>query len=143
VRPVSHASVECQWNNEEKAFVENVEAAGVARREELDAAHRCGVPGSVKLRVRVEEGVIRLWPGSRIDDLSKLRAGLTFVAIQKRSELGRTCHRRREADRFEVGRQRAQAREIERQEIARLVEAIACSSSMMTVRSSQHRDATA
>ena len=101
-----------------------------------------GVPGSVKLRVRVEEGVIRLWPGSRIDDLSKLRAGLAFVAIQKRSELGRTCHRRREANRFEVGRQRAQAREIERQEIARLVEAIACSSSMMTVRSSQHRDAT-
>ena len=141
MRPVSHASVECQWNNEEKAFVENVEAAGVARREERRIA--CGVPGSVKLRVRVEEGVIRLWPGSRIDDLSKLRAGLTFVAIQKRSELGRTCHRRREADRFEVGRQRAQAREIERQEIARLVEAIACSSSMMTVRSSQHRDATA
>ena len=137
MRPVSHASVECQWNNEEKAFVENVEAAGVARGEELDAAHSMR---SVRLS---EAPRFRLWPCSRIDDLSKLRAGLAFVANQKRSELGRTCHRRREADRFEVGRQRAQAREIERQEIARLVEAIACSSSMMTVRSSQHRDATA
>jgi hypothetical protein len=132
-----------QWNNEEKVSSSSLRPAlsrGVKNSMQRVAR---GVPGPGKLRVRVEDGAIRLWLGSGIDDLSKLRAGLAFVANQKRGKLGRTCHRRREADRFQVGRQRAQAREIERQEIAHWSRPSRAARRLMTVRSARHRDATA
>ena len=57
-------------------------------------------------------------PASTIS--ASARARLSLVADQEGGQLGRPRHRRRQANRREVGRQRAQPREIEREEIAAL-----------------------
>ena len=59
-------------------------------------ARRMPRPG--KVSVRVKDGGMRLWPGSGLDDLGKARAPLSLVDDQEGG------HRRRQANRREVGR---------------------------------------
>jgi hypothetical protein len=65
-------------------------------------ARRMPRPG--KVSVRVEDGDMRLWPGSGLDDLGKARAPLSLVADQEGGQFRRPRHRRRQANRRKVGR---------------------------------------
>ena len=61
------------------------------------------------------------------------------VSDKEGSKLRQPCHRRRQADCLKAGRQRAQPRNVSARRSPRLVEASACNSSMMTMRSEPNR----
>ena len=95
-------------------------AVGLDRLVDLGQRIAGRMSGPRQLGFGLEDRHVGLEPGADLDDLGEPRTALALVRHQERRQLRRPRHGRGQPDGDEIGRQRAQPREIERQEIAAL-----------------------